>query len=63
MRKEEDDDDGERTKQEKTLLFMDLAEDLFPIDSWEQWEIRSLCRLGLLRYFGLENECDCNDCN
>lgn len=51
-------DDLEIDEVEKVKLFKELALDIFPIDSWEDWEIRLLCRVGLAVYFGLEDECD-----
>lgn len=43
---------------EKAKLFKELALDIFPTDSWEDWEIRYLCRMGLAVWFGLEDECE-----
>lgn len=40
---------------EKSKLFTDLALEIFPRDSWKNWEIKSLKRLGLDRWFGVDD--------
>ena len=54
----EDDDLEEKSEVDKALLFKELALEIFPIDSWEDWEIRCLCRIGLADWFGLGDECE-----
>lgn len=42
------------TGSEKAKLFGKLAEDIFPVDSWTDREIKMLKNLGLLSWFGLK---------
>jgi len=55
---DEDFDDDFDIETAKAKLFKDLAIDIFPPDSWEEWEIKALCRMGLAIWFGLEDECE-----
>jgi len=38
--------------------FRELALDIFPPENWDDWEIRSICKMGLAVWFGLEDECE-----
>lgn len=40
---------------EKAKLFKILALEIFPVDSWEDWEIKTLKRLGLATWFGIDD--------